>query len=55
MHITESSNVLVICMYAAPPPPPPLHGCPDSLARTVWPQTFWPKFSAKVDSLAKPV
>ena len=26
----------------------------DSLARAVWPQTFWPQFSAGEDSLAKP-
>ena len=25
--------------------------CPDSLARTVRPRTFWPRFSAKGDSL----
>ena len=24
-------------------------------ARIVWPRTFWPRFSAKGDSLAKPV
>ena len=26
----------------------------DSLARTAWPRTFWPRFSAGEDSLAKP-